>query len=887
MENLPSGLRAYAAELLRYLNRIEFGDPSELVRSRCGVECDAAALSQVWEPPTVQAAAPEGALGDSSLQPGIDLPLEPIVLSTQRNVHLLLAGPGSGKTTVCRFFACKLATLVLESGLITHGTPLPIYVSLRFMPTGDVGAEEAFAAAAIASMGHVPNPREVREMIAERLASTFLILDGLDELPGRHEEVAGASSAMAHIEYILRAYPKIRVLMTCREYDYRADSQLHLPGASILSLSLFAPEQVYSAIRRWHSAAVELGVRYNCTLGDFAQRGEQLIQALLFDRELSELARVPLLLNIMQAMFGQYERLPRSVARLCERAITFLTLDRPRERVAAELSRGGPSEIANFLGSESRFYVLRVLEALAYELQAQLLQDGKRSVEIQDLERTATRVLDAESIDGYRKRGQLVHPTVSHLLAGHGVLVEAERDTVCFSHNVFREVLAGKFLGAQPSSVISEHAGIDHWHGPIRYWAGLHSSTRDGMAAVLSMAEELFTLWTADEVVGYALIASEMLAETLVEPPGGAPSAQATRLRDLFIPALIGILARPDLPLDSRLRTGDALGRLGDPRIAPDRTWLAHAEAWSVQLAEEDTDIGRTNPHRVNAQKYAEVPCSPVRRVQIDRYRLGRYPVTNQEYRLFIEAGGYNEERYWTTAASRKWLTQDAGFIGELAEKIRQTALKHFNTEINAGRMAQGDLPDISDKMVKRNTPLYWGDPRFNRPNQPVVGINWWEARAFCTWVEEVISQRYPSSHGACRVDLPTEFEWERAARHDDQRPYPWGSGDPMYSGLFSINADKAGRSAAVGSFPWATWSGGPLDMAGNVWEWTRSRPFPYSSEHDPEREVTEGLHDRIVRGSSWLSAERESPAATFRSYDPSCNAYEDLGFRIAIYGME
>jgi formylglycine-generating enzyme required for sulfatase activity len=71
--------------------------------------------------------------------------------------------------------------------------------------------------------------------------------------------------------------------------------------------------------------------------------------------------------------------------------------------------------------------------------------------------------------------------------------------------------------------------------------------------------------------------------------------------------------------------------------------------------------------------------------------------------------------------------------------------------------------------------------------------------------------------------------------------------------------------------------------MIGNVWEWTRSIPGLRREDAFVIEPDLNGVHDRIVRGSSWLSQEDESPHVTFRSFDPSCNAYEDLGFRIAI----
>jgi formylglycine-generating enzyme required for sulfatase activity len=71
--------------------------------------------------------------------------------------------------------------------------------------------------------------------------------------------------------------------------------------------------------------------------------------------------------------------------------------------------------------------------------------------------------------------------------------------------------------------------------------------------------------------------------------------------------------------------------------------------------------------------------------------------------------------------------------------------------------------------------PRYWDDIRFNNPAQPVVGVSWYEAAAYCRWLTaQGHTQGWLPAEQEIR--LPTSLEWERAARHTDQRPYPWGT---------------------------------------------------------------------------------------------------------------
>ncbi|MCA9538476.1 MAG: SUMF1/EgtB/PvdO family nonheme iron enzyme, partial [Myxococcales bacterium] len=114
-------------------------------------------------------------------------------------------------------------------------------------------------------------------------------------------------------------------------------------------------------------------------------------------------------------------------------------------------------------------------------------------------------------------------------------------------------------------------------------------------------------------------------------------------------------------------------------------------------------------------------------------------------------------------------------------------------------------------KATGREPPAEWSNSRFNAPKQPVVGVNWADARAFCDWLNTTAA--VPAGW---RADLPTEAEWEYAARGGDGRRYPWGDALPEAEranfggqGLELVGRHPLGRS------PW-----GVEEMAGTVWEW-------------------------------------------------------------------
>ncbi len=236
----------------------------------------------------------------------------------------------------------------------------------------------------------------------------------------------------------------------------------------------------------------------------------------------------------------------------------------------------------------------------------------------------------------------------------------------------------------------------------------------------------------------------------------------------------------------------------------------------------------------------------PLHEVTLDAYAIGRYPVTNAEFTRFIEDGGYQNRDYWT----------EAGWQCKEREGWKQ--------------------------------PRYWEDEGWNDPSQPVVGVSWYEAVTYCNWLAAKTGKPYR---------LPTEAEWEKAARGGllpakegqgrENCRYPWGH--TWKEDCCNNRESGFSRTTPVGQYPTGDSPYGAGDMVGQVWEWCSSkyggyedRPqFGYPYRPDDDREELEGSDTRILRGGSWYDS---NPAVTCRcsfrfGYSPG-DRFNFWGFR-------
>jgi len=268
--------------------------------------------------------------------------------------------------------------------------------------------------------------------------------------------------------------------------------------------------------------------------------------------------------------------------------------------------------------------------------------------------------------------------------------------------------------------------------------------------------------------------------------------------------------------------------------------------------------------------------------------------VTNAEWALFMQAGGYDEERWWDTAEARVWQRgestaegmkqqwqQGRKYVQDHLDSIRQQHQEGRITSTDVERwerytrMSDDDFEALLDGWYpagRQTQPERWNDDAYNKPAQPVVGICWFEARAYCAWLSAQTGQPFR---------LPTEAEWGAAARGLAGRRYAFGDNfDPVSCNTVETHIRS---TTPIGVFPGgATPEEGLVDMTGNTWEWTSSRymVYPYNAADGREEPVTLSAR-RVVRGGPWSDDQVRARAVHRGCYAPGFR-YVSLGLRVA-----
>jgi formylglycine-generating enzyme required for sulfatase activity len=571
----------------------------------------------------------------------------------------------------------------------------------------------------------------------------FFLFDALNEMPleGYRERCAALR------DFIDRGSARgNRFLVTCRILDYGGE----LTGLQRVEIQPLSDEQIQRFLGN------ELPERWQA-LWHMLRRDDSR-------HRLLEMARNPYLLTIMIDVFEEDGDLSQNRADLMRR-FTQIMLEWAKVKCPPE----------QWLDTELQ---VEALSVMAYEMQVRSGFGTK--VKTEQVKAVMPRELQPDP--NWPEKAVPADQVL--ILAANANIVEMpfDRLTVRFYHQLLQEYFAAHRLLKQDPATLAElwrgpwlESEMPVWIRPENNYEPLPPPPPTGWEETTVLAAGLAPANDSQLVQALLRVNPVLAGRCLLQ--GHAHADPSTR--EAVIAELLAAIADPEVALRVRIAAGSALGDLGDPRLGE-----------MVVIPAGDFLMGEGSAQH---------------KVSLPDYRLARYPLSNVEYRRFIDAGGYRENRWWTDAG---WLE-----VGQ-----------------------------------KQDAPRFWQDARYNKPNQPVIGLSWYECVAYCRWLSAETGELYR---------LPTEAEWEKGARGDDGRVYPWGNDfDPDRLNGRGPGGHQVFASTPVGLYPTGVSPFGLYDCVGNAWEWCATRwkkPFPYDTEQDEwQANYLKGQNLRVLRGGSW-----------------------------------
>ena len=726
-------------------------------------------------------------------------PLSALEAITTQPQLVFLGDPGGGKSTLTRRLAGLLAA-VAQADLDAEATDwlkqledhlgrwlLPVRIVLSrwaaHLPDATPGVADDLIDECLRLLGQtakLPGERQKEHFTARLTApkpTVLLLLDGLDEVADEQKR----PRLLAAVRHFCARYAAVPLIVTCRIRPWqaweKAGQALPLPTFTLAPLTQAG---IARFVERWHAELVRMEI-YPPPAAVLAQTRLQQALADPTRSELREMAGTPLLLTMM-ARVNYSKGLPNSRAALYEEYVRQLLWEWERQKLD---DRGQPTSLQLLLQQDgvSATSLERALAQLAYQVHAQ--HAHRDTVDI-----ARSQVRDAlERIHPGAEAAKAAWAVqVLRLLDDRsGLLYSVDDQTYQFSHRTLQEYLAARWL-ATGDFLSKFKAKIDQepWREAVFLALGFQVAVQSEYDNALSVIYELLPEAPATDAEWRRVL---LLGEAYVRLLGtqrAGEAEQQRRARDVMrdLPVrLTAAMQQRALPARQRLEAGLLLADLEiDPPGLDD---FVTADDWAFKIA--------------------------------------RYPVTNKQYRRFVEAGGYTDKRWWQDEAGRKYKNE-----------------------------------------YDWREPRYWDDARFNHATQPVVGVSWYEACAYCAWLTEALRNNGQISKQAV-VRLPTQTEWEQAARSHDNRDYAWGQ--KFDAANANTKESALGQTTPVYMYPDGATPEGVWDLSGNIWEWT-----------------TDIDKDGLVYfkgGSRWDKGEDISSSARYR-FNPD-DWYYGFGFRCVV----
>lgn len=781
-----------------------------------------------------------------------------------RRQMVLLGGPGSGKTTFLRYVALRCAASWQREPQADLG-PLaalnqrlfPLVASLQQFAAGLNENTELRYGVLLDHLRHVLDcdhalptywPKVRRRLLK---GETILLLDGYDEV-GREQRPLVA----AVVRDLLDHFPEMPLLITCRTRAYKLEELPELPihEASLAPLSSECVRQFGQA---WYDQVAQLSPRHDEEWAK--ERRQNLLEAIDEDDHLGGMAGTPLSLTIM-AQVNARRQLPNSRVEAYGEVLDNLLWEWDHLRSHPKAGEG-LADLVREAGKDRQDF-LAALAELTFE-QQHACDDQEAHVKIPESELTGT--LCAFRGGALREQTDWAARVIDVMSRRSGVLRREGDRFFSYTHPSFQAYLAAAHIAERekPATVVALTHDGDRWHDLMPLVAS-YLVYRGQEARALSYVDELLPRQPRTEIDWMQVkLAGDMLA---VIPPELLHNLRRGEELAAQVPEqLARLLDEGALAPVERAGGGVILSRLGDPRFEAAYGLPEDLDSYFAPISGGTFTMGTTAEEVAEIEAHAEWYTQqwaeyrwldkeqPAHSVTVADFRMGCYPITNAQYLAFIDDGGYAKaglETWWPAMGREAW---------------REGRIHRWNAE--------------------DGLPGRWDDRALNQPNAPLVGVTWFEAVAYCNWLTAKLRRiGYLGNEQAIR--LPTEAEWEYAARGQERRAYPWG--DTWNPKALNWKGTGLNAPSAVGAFPaGATPDTELLDMAGNVWEWCQTRWGDYVSGADAgrsdSRRESELSDMRCLRGGCWDGNEPGEYRCAAR-YGLMAHLWSDsFGFRVVV----
>ncbi len=756
----------------------------------------------------------------------------------------ILGAAGSGKTTLLKIIATLLASVdaaALDTDLATvlpEPRPLPVLLPLRVFEHACNEPNPAYQRTDLLDFldpwfrqwGDLPDlpPNFLRDHVIHGRA--WLLLDALDEVADRDHRMTMRN--VINRRLVARCPQTTRIIVTARVAAYR-DAALDNRFRHY-TVTPLTDEQRGAMVRRLYR---------ELRLPNAAARARDLAHTLNTRPDLQTLNATPVMVWTAAVIHAFRGTLPEGRAALYD-AYVQIVMGKLFDEMDFDVKALSPLTGA-LLPVKDRILALSYGAFRTHERGKQVIAEEELVSEV------------LTPYFGARRWSMAPRDFVDIMLERSGILMEADGGLRFGSHLSMQEFLAGRYLARHLrsqypedyQSLIEGHYADTWWHEALLFGAGLLGNQEgddgaDFLAYVAQQGQSPDERLAALELAGTGC--AQLIALGLDARPGWFEHVRedlTTQLHDALF----------DHPLDATLKArhqaGLALGRL-----------------WGYPTAIDDPSRDPRFPGPLGVPEFVRIPAGqfimgrddtdekderPAHPVHLDEYAIAKYPVTNAMFRRFLDDGGYANADWWAEAVAD-------------------------------GRWQAGVLRDYSGE---RTEPAFWTDQRWNNPAQPVVGVTWYEAIAYCRWLTAKLREADDGLSPGEEIRLPTEAEWEKAAAYDPvadhSRRYPWadeweeGRANTKEAGLEQTTI--AGLLAGGGSALRA------MDMVGNVWEWCGDwygEDYYRSSPGDNPRGPDKGSY-RVLRGGSWYH-DREVSRCGFRFGNFPVDWDNDRGIRLA-----